>query len=185
MFDTGLEFSRWLLSWLDPEWQNVFAIPLLIVVLLVAMTAIVRLLPVADRVVGPVGSGLASVLGMLFLLPEYLCTWVLRRNNRIPPGFFHTYGEGIVNLVAIGHRVSHAGLTGFTRGNGVRKLLILTAVAVIVAVGNAQSCPPQAPRCTPTLTAWWTQTKAAFAEDPPPPPPKPKPRKKPASRKTR
>lgn len=183
MFDTGLQLSRWLLSWLDPEWQNVLAIPLLIVVLLVAVMMVVRLLPLADRVIGPVGSGLATMLGMLFLLPEYLCTWALRRNNRIPPGFFHTYGEGIVNLVAVGHRVSHAGLAGFTRGNGVRKLLILTVVAVIVVVGNAQSCPSQSPRCTPTLTAWWTQTKAAFAEDPPTP--KPKPTKKPAPRKTR
>ncbi len=184
MFDTGLELSRWLLSWLGPEWQAVLAIPLLVCLLLLAVMILVRLLPAVDRVIGPVGSGLSTLVGMLLLVPEYLCTMVLRRTKRVPPGFFHTYGEGVVNLVSIGHRVSRAGLTGFTRGNGARKALILTAVAIILAVGNAQSCPQQAARCAPPLSAWWSQTKAMFADEPPAPV-KPKPTKKPAPKKTR
>jgi hypothetical protein len=183
MFDAGLEFSRWLLSWLDADWQTALAVPLLIGLLLVAVMVIVRLLPVVDRVIGPLGSGLATLLGMVVLLPEYLCTVVLRRCGRAPPGFFHTYGDAVMGLVLLGHRVSRAGLTGFTSSSGVRKLLILTAVGVIVVAGNAQSCPSQAARCNPPLKAWWNQTKTIFVDEPPTPP-KPKTTKKPTKKPT-
>jgi hypothetical protein len=188
MFDLGLEFSRWLLSWLDPEWQTALAVPLLIILLLLALTAIVRLLPVVDRVLAPLGSGLALLIGMVILLPEYLSTVVLRRQKRAPPGFFYTYGDGVAGFVHLGERISKAGLTGFTRTGAARKLLILFALIVMVAVGNANNCGPQAPGCSPPLTAWWSQTKTLFDGDTPPPAkakPTKKPTKKPAPKKTR
>jgi hypothetical protein len=187
MFDTGLELSRWLLSWLSLQWQTVLAVPLLIVMLLVALTLIVRLLPVVDRVLGPLGGGLATVLGLLALLPEYVCTVTMRRHNRQPPAIFHTYGDGVEGLVQLGHRVSQAGLTGFTRGNGVRKLMIFAALCVIVTLGNAHSCPAQAPGCSRPLAVWWNQTKTLLDEKPAPPArtkTTKKPTKKPTPKKT-
>lgn len=188
MFDTGLELSRWLLSWLDADWQAVLAVPLLVVLLVLALTALVRLLPAIDRVLAPVGAGLALLLGLVMLLPEYLCTVALRRRGRPPPGIFYTYGDGVEGLVHLGERVSRAGLAGFARGDGTRKLLILVALVLILAAGNANGCaPPPSSRCDPPLTAWWSQTRTLFAgETPPPARPQPtkKPTRKPTVRKT-
>ena len=163
MFDTGLELSGWLLSWLDADLRTALAVPLMIVLLLFALSMIVRLLPVIDRLLAPLGTGLAMLLGMLMLLPEYLCTVALRRQNRPPPGIFHTYGDGVVGLVHLGTRVSRAGLAGFTRDGGVRRALILLALVLIVAVGNANSCPPETSSCMSPLTTWWNQTKTLIA----------------------
>ena len=163
MFDTGLELSGWLLSWLDPDLRTALAVPLLFLLLLIALTVIIRLLPAVDRVLAPVGAGLSMLLGMLMLFPEYLCTLALRRQNRTPPGIFHTYGDGVVGLVHLGMRVSRAGLTGFTREKRVRRSLIAVVLALIVFVGNANSCPGQASACSPPLSTWWIQTKALLA----------------------
>jgi hypothetical protein len=188
MFDTGLGFSRWLLSWADARWQTALAVPLLIGLLLLALIVLVRLLPMVDRVLGPLGAGLAILLGMVLLLPEYLCTLVLRRRHRVPPGIFYTYGGAVSGLVHVGQRISHAGLTGFTQLGAARKLLILVSLTLIVAAGNANSCAPQTSRCSPPLTAWWSQTKALFESDTTPPAttrPTKKPTRKPTPKKTR
>ncbi|GAA3451408.1 hypothetical protein [Dactylosporangium matsuzakiense] len=181
MFDKTLELSRWLLSWLSPDWQEALAVPLLIFLLLVALTVLVHLLPVVDRVLAPLGSGLAMALGMVLLLPEYLCTTALRRQRRTVPGILYTYGDGVTGLVHLGERFSRAGLTGFTTIGKVRKLLILTALAIIVATGNADSCAAQGAGCTPPLSAWWTQTRAMVSDEPDQPAPsQPPPSSKPA-----
>ncbi|MEV0568579.1 hypothetical protein [Dactylosporangium sp. NPDC050588] len=51
------------------RWQDALALPLLLVA--IAFRALVRLLPVVDRLLGPVGGGaVATVGGLLLLLPE-------------------------------------------------------------------------------------------------------------------
>lgn len=181
--DEGLNFARWLLSFLPSDWQTVLGLPLLVVLLLVGLVVVIRLFPVFDRVVGPLGAGVASALGMLVLLPEYLVTIALRRSGRRPPAILHTYGDGIHNAVLMGHRVAKAGLAGFTRERRTRRLVILVALVAILFVGNAQSCPAGAAGCTRPVSAWWTRTTAMFGATPPvvvsptkPAAPKPKPR---------
>jgi hypothetical protein len=186
MVEEGLEFSRSLLSWLPPEAQTVLSLPVLIVLMLLALTWLVRLFPAIDRMLGPVGSALATGLGLLLVLPEFLATRALRAGGRRPPGLFHTYGEGIENLVFMGHRASRAGLSGFTTQKRTRRGLIVTVLVAIIVISNSHACPPGPVRCTTPVVAWWNETKVIFKNTgQPTPKPIPKPTSKPSRKPTK
>lgn len=194
MAEKALNAAHWLVSWIpSARWQDVLALPLLIVLVLVALIVLVRLIPVVDRILRPLGNGLATVGGLLLLLPEYVATVLARRSGRVPWGLAFTYGEAVENAVLAGRRVSAAGLAGFFQERRARRWLILLTLLTIVLWGNFNSCPEAAGACTRPLAAWWHQTTRAFrdlkADDglsptiiPTPSRPKPTPIKKPAKK---
>ncbi|GAA2392351.1 hypothetical protein [Dactylosporangium salmoneum] len=197
MPEAGLAAAHWLVSWVpSAQWQNFLALPLLIALLLLTLIAVVQLLPVVDRVLRPLGSGLAILGGLLLLLPEYLVTVLVRRAGRAPWGIAFTYGEAVEQVVLAGRRVSAAGLAGFFRERRPRNWMILIALVAIVLSGNFSSCPDPAAGCTRPLPAWWQQATTVVGDlmpeaDPTPsvsPAPSPipspaKPSKAPASKK--
>lgn len=194
MAEKGLRAAHWLVSWIpSARWQDVVALPLLIVLLLIALIVLVRLLPVIDRILRPLGNGLATLVGLLLLLPEYLGTVLIRRTGRAPWGLAFTYGEAVEDVVLAGRRLSAAGFAGFFRERKARKWLMLTALLVTVLWGNFHSCPDTANACTRPLAAWWQQTTTAVSgltsDDKPvpavsrhPSPAKPAPSKKPTKK---
>jgi hypothetical protein len=173
MIDGGVELIKGLLPDLPAPWPTVLALPLLVAALLVLATVAVRLARAADPILRTVGGGLASLLGLLVILPEYLITTALRHLGRRPPAAFHVYGDGVENLVDLGQRASAAGLGGLTRDKLARRVLIVLAVAATVTVSNAGSCDGQAPTCAKPVAVWWDQTTKLILEDEPPPVVKP------------
>jgi hypothetical protein len=191
MFDRGLTDVRWTVSWAPPPWQTELALPLLVVLLLIALVMVVKLLPAFDRLFAAVGRAASHMFGLLAILPEYLITTLLRRLEKAPPGVFHTYGAAVGGLVGMGRRVAEAGFAGFTTNRYARRCLIAIALAAVVLTGNAHSCPPGAPACSPPVVAWWNQTKALVNAPPAPPARAPSPApaphkttKKPAPKRT-
>jgi hypothetical protein len=184
MIEHGLVFSRWLVSAFPPEVETVLAMPVLVLLLLLALIIVVQLLLKFEKELAPKGTGVPAILGMLFVLPEYLVTALLRAAGRQPPVIFHLYGEIVEKLVLLGQRVDAALLSVFTRRPGVRMLVVLVALAGTLAVVNARSCPAARPSCTTPVVAWWNQTVEVFDEDPPPVKPVKKPTRKPAPKKT-
>ena len=197
MAEKGLGAVHWLVSWIpSARWQDVLALPLLIVLVILGLIVLVRLLPVVDRILRPLGDGLAIVGGLLLLLPEYTATVLVRRAGRVPWGLAFTYGEAVESVVLAGRRASAAGLAGFVRERKPRRWLMLVALVVIVLSGNSSSCPGPATGCTRPLPAWWQQTTTAVgdlvsADKPKPtvrptpsPAAKPTPTKKPVKKKT-
>jgi len=186
MVENGLRAAHWLVSWVPSDrWQDVLALPLLIMFVTLGLIVLVRLLPVVDRILRPLGNGLVTVSGLLLLLPEYGATLLLRRVGRVPWGLAFTYGEAVENVVLAGRRVSAAGLAGFFRERRSRKPLILIALLGIVLWGNFSSCPGAAAGCTRPLAAWWQQTTTAVGDllpsddpTPTPTPVRPSPTKK-------
>ncbi|GAA1740337.1 hypothetical protein [Luedemannella helvata] len=188
MFEHGLDAAHWLVSWIpSARWRDVIALPLLIALLLIAFGVLIRLLPVVDRILRLLGGGLATVAGLLLLLPEYLTTMLLRRAGRSPWGLAFAYGDAVEHTVLAGRRLSAAGLAGFFEDRSTRRWLMLAALLVTVLWGNFTSCPATTDTCTRPITVWWQQTSTVFSdrtpdEAPPRKPAKPTPTKKPAKK---
>jgi len=157
VIEAGLHAISRLLSWMPDGARVASALPLLVLLLIVLVNGVLRWASAIDRLVRPLVSGLASMVGLLALLPEYLLTTALRRLGQRPPNAFYLYGEAVENAVLLTRQVARAGLASLTDDKRLRRVLVVLIVGAMVSVGNARSCPANAgSTCKPPVASWWT-----------------------------
>jgi hypothetical protein len=171
MLDFALARTAALLGFLPDEVRGALVLPVTVILLLLVILGLLRMAPKIDNLLGPLGSGLCVVLGLLALLPEYVATTLLRRSGRQPPAPFFLYDAMVAGLVGLGSRAAHAGIAPLVRQKWPRRWAAVAGVVAIVGLGNAAACPDPPGACKTPIGAWQDQVKATF--DSPDPTPSP------------
>ena len=170
MIDDGLILLDRLLPWLSPEVRITVGLPLLVVLLWLLVTAALRVVVSLEQLLRPLWMGTVTLVGLLAVLPEYLCTTVLRRLRRRPPGAVYLYDEAVERLVEVGQRIGQVGLSGLTTDRRLRRVVVMLVVGMMLVVGNSQTCT-EAPQvdCRTPVSAWWNQVSGNAGQITPPP----------------
>lgn len=182
MLDFALSKANSLLGFLPAAPRGVVVLPFAVIALFLLIAWLLRMAPAIDRLLGPLGSGLATLGGLVALVPEYAITTLLRRSGRRPTGVVYLYDEIVEFLVTMGRRAFRAGVAGLLGDKRTRRWVALLAVVFIVGIGNAGACPDPPGSCQKPVRAWWQQTTSVFHTDDSGPRPRPT---KPSTRPTR